>query len=97
MHFPIGKRTTAEVAGDRDVSHKPDSVDRSAFVPDVDGRVGAITRAIEAIHEDQRTARFSVGDVACPACETGRLRYVSTGRRALRAQCSTPGCLRFMS
>lgn len=43
------------------------------------------------------------GSFACPACQAGTVRWVASGRTArgrslaISAQCSTRGCVRFMS
>ena len=71
---------------------------------DVDQDVANVLAVVCTIaqHCDPIQERAYAGDVACPICARGRLRYRFLGRRggrmdAMRAKCSTPGCVGFLS
>lgn len=58
--------------------------------------------AMRAAHEAARAKRFGkgkggVGEIVCPKCGTGTLRYtVSSYNGHMHGQCSTPNCLAWM-
>lgn len=62
--------------------------------------VQAIDDAIAADLKDKPSGT-TAGEVKCPRCESGQLRYVAsrrgTKRHTVRAMCTTDGCVRLMS
>lgn len=61
-----------------------------------------LMKAAEAAHQDAKSrglgkGKGGAGEIKCPACERGRLRYVVNERRGhMRGVCTTPDCVNWV-
>jgi hypothetical protein len=53
--------------------------------------------ALVAINDYCRSHDLTVGEIRCPNCEQGTLKFHRAGPRSLQAVCSTQGCTKIVS
>lgn len=72
---------------------------------EADERIVLMERGIKARHaakDDAKAKGFGkgnggIGEIACPSCDGGRLRYSVAGYNGhMHGKCSTPGCVSWM-